>query len=219
MKKLPFVLLLVSALVFTAGQVSAVPLKTSTFDTGNEGWRIWDMTYSNAYWRNGEIYFKNLRNFHGRYPGYLVAPADWRGDFSAAYGGVLSFDMRIISANVSVYDDVQLFGGGVSMYYDLTTPGSHYDLFLAPGNGWKIYGTNNDATADEIQTVLSNLTTFRFMAEYANYWLGDQWNKTYYDNISLASGSSSSPVPEPASIFLMGIGLAGLAAFRKKVTV
>lgn len=219
MKKMPFVLLVVFVLACTAGQASAITIKMSTFDTGNEGWRIWDMTYSNAYWQNGEIYFKNMRNFHGRYPGYLVAPDNWLGDLSTAYGGVLSFDMRIISANVSVYDDVQLIGGGVSMYYDLSTPGSHYDLFLAPGYGWKIYGTNNDATADEIQTVLSNLTAFRFMAEYANYWLGDQWNKTYYDNITLSSGSSCSPVPEPASICLMSIGLVGLAALRKKVKV
>ena len=45
---------------------------------------------------------------------------------------------------------------------------------------------------------------------------GDIAGDVYFDNILLTDSNGSSPVPEPASMLLFGMGILGFAGFRKK---
>ncbi|NQY63544.1 MAG: hypothetical protein HRT38_07370 [Alteromonadaceae bacterium] len=203
--------------------LSPETLVYSDFEDGTDGWRIYDLQYWDSYNQviNGAFYFQNLRNYRGRNPGYIVGGNKWHGDLSAAYGGILSYDLFLKNININPSDDVRLSGNGISIYYDIqqmvSNSWNHFDIPLMSNSGWKIWGTNNDATADELKNVLSDISDFRLMGEYGNYWYGTGQNVGYFDNITMSE--TINPVNEPRNILLFSSFLIGVTMIRRRKLV
>ena len=94
---------------------------------------------------------------------------------------------------------------------------NHFDIPLMSNSGWKIWGTNNDATADELKNVLSDISDFRLMGEYGNYWYGTGQNVGYFDNITMSE--TINPVNEPRNILLFSSFLIGVTMIRRRKLV
>ena len=152
---------------------------SSTFDTDTEGWVVTgDATSANP----------NYVATGGNPGGYVSAddtaaggvwvwsaPAKFLGDQSGSYGRTLSFDLKQSSLD-SQFDDSDIIISGADMTISL-------DLSNNPGTDWTSYSVVLDetfpwkfgfitsatlATAEQIQTVLSNISSLKIRGEYVS---------------------------------------------------
>jgi hypothetical protein len=142
-----------------------------------------------------------------------VAPSKFLGSLLSLNGRTLSFDSRLILTNsqdpYSGFGKVTIVGAnGVSAERDLTPN--------PPGTDWATYSANlaaSDWGVDDTtwKQILANVSEIRVVLESikGNEIVG-------FDNFKLQASSSSQPVPEPASMMLLGIGLAGCGLFARK---
>lgn len=156
-----------------------VVLAESTFDTDNEGWLVGGPTPDPA------DYFPTGGNPGGFVRGYdasgptggrafwaFIAPTEFLGDLSAAYGGTLSFDLRQTVAGGTPFDDddVTLIGGGSTLVIDAgaNPPRSwtSYSVILDETAGWVFDGTAQPPTMAEMQTVLADVTELWIRGEF-----------------------------------------------------
>lgn len=103
----------------------------------------------------------------------FVAPSRFLGDVSGAYNRLLTFDLVWSETSTSAYkdgDDVVLRGGGHTLVAMLPhvpeTTWTSYSIPLGVGGGWVHQGTDQLATAAEIQAVLLSLQEFRIRGEF-----------------------------------------------------
>jgi hypothetical protein len=152
----------------------------STFEKGIDGWRIeGDAQGGSSYpdyvetGGNPGGHIKAVDDVQGGV-WYWVAPANFRGDKSGFYGGTLTFDLiqsRIVSQfNAS---DVIVSGGELDLVYDFGGQETHprtdwtvYSVTLHESGDWVVDGTGNQATAEEIRTVLADITRLHIRGEY-----------------------------------------------------
>lgn len=103
---------------------------------------------------------------------YWSAPAAYLGNQSAAYGQVLSFELRQSGLNAQFEsDDVVLEGGDITLVYTLPAhpelEWTAYRLSLSEGMGWKVGSRDGaDATAAEIQAALGDVTRLWIRGEF-----------------------------------------------------
>jgi hypothetical protein len=104
---------------------------------------------------------------------YFNAPSRFLGNVSGAYNRLLTFDLVWSETSASNYkdgDDVVLRGAGhtlVAMLPELPgTTWTSYAIPLGVGGGWVHQGTEQAATAAEIQAVLGSLQEFRIRGEF-----------------------------------------------------
>ena len=208
--------------------VTALTIVQNTFDSGAEGWRVTPEGEPLAWHPNGGNgggYVQGTDNQTGQ-AWYFIAPAAYRGDQSAAYGGTFSFDMfAVLDGDGSAFPttDVVLFGAGHSLHYSFDyTPGTSWTYFsvaLDETAGWTIdydptwnpAPPHNDpvpvtpASGTEILNVLGNVDGFYVRGEY--YHGAD---RAGLDNPTLSS------VPDAGmSVLLLGLALAPLSFFRR----
>jgi hypothetical protein len=210
--------LLGAALSALGSVAAAVPVVTSTFDSGTESWLA----------VNGAV------NFHwvatgGQSGGFVRgldagegavwlfnAPSAYLGDLSAFYGGNLSFYLRQFTTPqpfVTPLPDVKIIGNGMSIVIDAgADPNNSWTLYsvdLAPG-AWHLDTLDGAlASAADIQAVLSEVMSFRLRAEYSSNRDSDG-----LDTVVL----SAIPEPETCALMLAGLGVVGFAARRRAVT-
>ena len=116
---------------------------------------------------NGSIYWID----GGGGAWFFEAPAKYRGDDSAYYGGVLRFDLKV-TAITSVYanSDVQLLSDTLTLVYDCTPdPTTTYTTYKVPlkETGWKVSSLSGAAaTAAQFKQALTKVTRLRIRGEF-----------------------------------------------------
>jgi hypothetical protein len=201
-----------------AAGANAAPIVSSTFDTGDEGWIVGSFLTP-----SGPTTTPTYVSTGGNPDGYLHAddfaawsayhaPAKFRGDLSAAYGAVLSFDIRIPGVDPMTYSAVILSDGTTTLQYrGNPTPGGWYRYLipLVASAGWQ-HSTDGKspgaaATEAELQAVLSNIQFLHINAD----WLTGM-DYADLDNVIIAN-------PEPSTMLLCGtviLVLAGIGRAR-----
>jgi uncharacterized repeat protein (TIGR01451 family) len=158
----------------TLGTMPPLPsLASSTFDADADGW----VTYADA---DDPVHAVSGGNPGGHICAtdqnigqtwYFQAPSEFHGDFSDAYGQVLTFDLKQ-SATTGQFDDpdVVLIGGtGVTLGYDTSyNPGATWTFYRVPlhESGWVNTGTSQPATQGEMRSVLADLIALRIRGEF-----------------------------------------------------
>lgn len=154
-------------------EVASTVFSTSFLEDA-ENWRIFQDGSDFEYFpaddeSNGYVCARDLGQ--GIY-WYFETPEQWAGDRSDLYNGELRYRMRQRdnAGTVSGLPDIMLVSDEMILHYEFgDKPLLTWTSFSAPLNengGW----TLNDevATADNFQTVLSNLTSIRIRGEYVN---------------------------------------------------
>lgn len=211
-----------------ASPASAQLLAGSTFDNGDEGWRVGNYAQlsGNAVPQffaaggnpGGYIHTEDLffwTSWH--------APAAFLGNKSAAYGGTLSFDLRNVFSDGTNYPAAVLSDGNIILYNLAFIPGTDwtsYQLNLLPGNGWRV--TNfllqnlGAASGAQMQQVLGNLTMLHINADWATG--DDRFDLPVdLDNVYLRGPNRAPGVPEPGTLaLLVGSSVVGVLAVRRR---
>jgi hypothetical protein len=210
--------LALSALVACAAEARADAIVYSNFDTSAEGWNAVSLNASNAVVLTSNVTW----NAAGGNPDghlsrtdpqsgstfYFNAPAQFLGDMSAAFGGTLTYDIRRTAGTLFNAADVIIVGGAspLTLVFDAATqPTTNWSSFAVPFSAgqWRVGSLSGAfATPQQIADVLSALTALRIRGEYIN---GSETGRL--DNVAL----NAEPIPEPATLALMGTGLAGVA--------
>ena len=192
----------VTSLAF-AGYTQAATV-TSTFDTDRDGWTVsGDATSGIPDWvssggnPDGHIEADNTVS-GGVW--YFEAPGKFLGDQSAAYGQMLSFDLRQTGSGSQFSAvDIILNGGGLTLNLDAgTNPlpvGSwvSYSVLLSELGGWTEGG--GAASQSDLMTTLGSLSRLRIRGEYIS---GSDTGRL--DNVVL----NSAPIPLPPALWLIG---------------
>lgn len=214
-------LIIVAAVCLTAPAAApAAILVQSTFDGGDDGWRVGEFfntagagvpTYAAAggnpggFVRTGDVFGWNA--YH--------APAAFLGDQSAAYGGNLHVEQRVLGSDGVNYPMVVISDGVLSLQFRTAPPGAGwtvYDIPLLASAGWEVANGSGDpgpaASEAQLQQVLGSLT---FLHLDADWFSGS--DQVDLDNVRLESFGPAA-VPEPASVALLTAGGLGLLARR-----
>ncbi|MEX2559756.1 MAG: ELWxxDGT repeat protein [Pirellulales bacterium] len=121
------------------------------------------------------------------------APALFLGDQSAAYGGTLHLEQRLLTSDGANYPMVLLSDGTLFLQFRTTPPGTDwtaYDIPLVVSAGWEVSDLSDTADPDppateaQLQQVLGNLTLFNIWAD----WLTGS-DRVDLDNVRLESSN------------------------------
>lgn len=194
----------------------------STFDSDIEGWTI---LHSNgvealpdffATGGNPDGYISGTDTMGGG-PYAYQAPSKFLGNQSSLYDGMLNFDLIVNMLNAPA-DGINFFdvvlgseSADLEIWFDLspepTTSWTSYSLLLSETGGWSKKSTGIAATKEEIQTVLSDLTSLAIRGDWHTIIGPDT---SGIDNVAFVQKDASSQVPEPSTILgTMTFGLIG----------
>jgi hypothetical protein len=199
----------------------------STFTSGLEGWTTTDPGAVLTQVASGGNPGGYLSHDNSELAiAQLVAPAAFLGNLSAFIGGTFSFDGKLLGAGGSFFDGPNSIPGGPYLDYGIIqligpTLTAQIDLLpgglTAPSGAWQTYSISLTAgawgmTSVNFNTLMQNVTGLRITVE--GLW-GDEIEGI--DNVRLVSVDDSTSVPEPASLLLVGIGVAlvGVRARRR----
>jgi len=182
-------------------------LVSSRFDGGAEGWTLVGDANGAAGIPHVNPVGYSVQPYHsstGGNPGgaiyaiddakgldwYWQAPPKFLGNMSGAYGGTLSFEVKVPASPDFDRPDVILAGSDVTLVIDAGPSPSypplnwqHYSVRLAEGEGWKVTRLDgSDATGEQIRNVLRSLAVLRIRGEF--YYGVDTG---YLDNVRIES--------------------------------
>ncbi len=174
----------------TGGDTQVGPV-TSTFDYENERWSIGPAgDYLGRISDSGEADFER---FDGHPDGYIhheniasgkdtdwffIAPREFHGDRSSAYGKKLTFDLRVFVEESEMYGEFVVLSGGdkhllvYGRLLDLPPPAStwtSYSISLDTSAGWRVttdFSITDEASAADIREVLSSLSSLRIRGQF-----------------------------------------------------
>ena len=203
-------------LATSAPAKGATILVQSTFDNGDEGWRVGDFVPVGG---QASPTFVPV----GGNPGGFIrttdlfsetafrAPSQFLGNQSAAYGGNLHLEERVLDSDGLIFPLVELSDGSLRLRFRSTPPTTAWTAFDVPlvaSAGWLAGGM--PATEAQLQQVLSNLTSLHLYAD----WKTGQ-DQVDLDNVRLEAPTSTVvPLPSAALGGLALLGGLGLAPRR-----
>lgn len=195
----------------------------SSFDANDEGWTVTSFNNPNANdfgvmstsgvtfnatGGNGGGYVSKLDPDTGDF--YFIAPTQFLGNRSGST--TLLYDLIYNGTADYQTHDVVLVGTAKRLIYRANpdiVPGANWATFtvsLSPASTWLNGIGGPAATATDFAEVLSNLQGLYIKGEYTSGVV----ETTGLDNVRLE------PVPEPASIAAVGVGLLALLRRRKR---
>lgn len=170
--------LAIAFLFLLAPTAHALQLASSTFDSGDEGWKVTGDAQSATptYVSTGGNPGGFIRGFDNVVGGVWVwtAPAKFLGNMSAAYGFPLTYDLRMRGSGPLFDDsDVILTGSGVSLYLIKTPPvpqdltWTPYSALIQDTANWHVGAYSGpSATESQIRSVLTNVTSLQIRGEF-----------------------------------------------------
>jgi len=216
MKTFEFVPVVVALTILAAATVAVgVPIASSTFDTGDEGWRLgttldydgpvsWLATGGNP---GGFIYGQDPDT--GAFG--FKAPAKFLGPVSDAYGHELTFDIASYQTPEGPSSWVGMRGvNGLELICLYDTPTYVYPAWnsravtMTENAGWVRVSDGQPPTYNQFMSVLNNLGGLIIMAEFVDGF-GDDISGL--DNVVLA--------PEPATLAMLAVAAALLGRRRR----
>ncbi len=204
-------------LIGLSGVVNATIIASSNFDTGNDGW-TWLAADPGISWQSsggnpdGYMRFNNNIPYGSGATASIYAPLAFLGDWAVQGVTKFSYEAEIFSTGSFIRSSpyrAYISGSGGIYRWDGPAPNPTADWLLLDASlvesGWTLIsgpGNWNDT--------ISNVTELRIsMAYYTNT---SSFEITGIDNVTLHAAS----VPEPTTIALMGLGLAGIGWKRRK---
>jgi hypothetical protein len=195
--------------VFIAAVFSVTPAYsnlTSTFNSDAEGWTLVGATGPTWLSTGGNPggYIQGVDNsVNSRWS--FITPNGWNGNWSGYIGGSLQFDLLKTGATgtETVWNVVIYNGSNYAVWDHAITPTinvwNHYSVDLTSSNFDRIVGAG--AT---FESIMSNVTALYILGDYG----GDDTGGL--DNVQINA------VPIPAAVYLLGSGLLGLVAVRRR---
>jgi hypothetical protein len=179
----------------------------STFDADAEGWTASGAIFSHsASGGNPDGHIQLSESGGGNTQYHAIAPTAFHGDLSDYDLGNLSFDAIILSQrgpNTLGFGIVSISGGGIHVSRDFAPDiaRTSWTTYLRPmtAASWGLQQA-------EWETLLSDVTDIRIRLDVAA-----NSGTTGFDNFALK------PVPEPSTALLVGLGLVGIAARRRRL--
>jgi len=191
-------------------------LASSDFDASVAGWDAIngarDVTWTSSGGDPGG--YLSAGDLRGDTLWFFVAPADYLGDVSSAYGGTLTYRLKSDGTSaplLTAYADVQLLGtNGVRLAYTggiaPSSNWSQYDVVLVADGSWRLGSLSGAAaTAADLQGVLSGLQELRIRGDYLQ-----AAETTSLDSVVLSA------VPEPANALMLLAGVALLGGLLRR---
>jgi len=209
MKGIRYSILSAFVLCFLLMSVPAQATLQYTFDATSEGWSTVDgATFNGWQSTNGNPggYIKGTDSVGGP-TWYFASPS--LGNMSSYKGGTLSYDVNLLYKSGSYFDNSEVIikSGSTTMSWNPAT--AHQPAV----NAWTTYSVdltsaNFGVSEATFNSIMSNVTTIWIRGEYISG--GDSEG---LDNVKVTSA-----VPLPLPILLLGSGLAGMAALRKRLS-
>jgi hypothetical protein len=212
--KIKFAMLIFFSIIFSAPPISAAIIASSSFDTGTDGW-TWQTPASAFSWQStggnpgGYILFDDNK---ASPESIIYAPTQYLGDWNSMGVSNLSYEVNVFttgSINIVHTHNVWISGPGGSAYWPgpQPNPSLHWRQLNVPisSDSWVV-------TSGSWESILADVTQLSIDTEWYNNWY--PMEITGIDNISLNSVNS---VPVPPAVWLLGSGIVGLAALRRKV--
>ena len=151
-------------------------LVESTFDNDIEGWSVvgdgGELTHESSGGRPGG-YIHATDQISGDI-WFFQAPAKFSGDFSAAYDGVLNFELKQFTpgGKVNPNNFVRISGAGMELVFKFNaipdTQWTAYRIPLKEQAGWVKSGSGQQPTAEEFRQVLSDMQTLFIRGEHVS---------------------------------------------------
>ena len=205
---------LAAVAIFVSLSAHAVTI-TSTFDVDAEGWTGIPGEGSLSYVAaggnpDGHVRITDIGVGGPLGSGAIAGPA-FNGNLSAFDGGTLSTDMATFAGGggtFGIFGTVRITGSGSEAFFDLTAtaPGfAVWQSYLAPltAAAWGVSVADWTAILASVTEIAISTDAFD-----GNDTIG-------IDNFSLMS--STGAVPEPATLLLLGLGIAGMGFARKQL--